>query len=303
MPSLDNARLALDGLSVGDAFGENFFHFPKDSLGQRIEQRELPAGQWRYTDDTNMALSIYCLLRKKGEIDQDTLAISFAAHYDPERRYGAGAGRLLRQIGTKAHWWREASHELFGGQGSFGNGAAMRVAPVGGYYAEDMEQVIAVATQTAEVTHAHPEGIAGGIAVAVAVAVACRLRGTPPPTRQDFIEMVLPYVPESEVKSGLRHARDIQSNQVAHAAQMLGNGLLISAQDTVPFCVWCAGAYLHNYEEALWQTASVFGDIDTNCAIVGGIVAPYVGPSGIPSEWIQCREPLPEWAIGSENIC
>lgn len=177
----------------------------------------------------------------------------------------------------------------------------MRVAPVGGYYADDIEKVVALATQTSEVTHAHPEGIAGGIAVAVASAVASRLRGSPPSTRQAFIEMVLPYVPESEVKSGLRRASEIQSNQVAHAAQMLGNGLLISAQDTVPFCLWCAGAYLNNYEEALWQTASVYGDIDTNCAIVGGIVASYVGQAGIPSEWIQHREPLPEWAVGAEG--
>ncbi len=301
MPLLENARLALEGLSVGDAFGDNFFHFPKDTLPQRIQQRELPDGLWRYTDDTNMALSIYCLLRKKAEIDQDTLAISFAAHYDPERKYGPGAGRLLRQIGTKAHWWREASHELYGGRGSYGNGAAMRVAPVGGYYADDLEQVISQAVNCSEVTHAHPEGIAGGIAVAVAAALAYRLRGTPPPTRQAFIEMILPHVPASEVKSGLRRAGDIQSDHVGHAAEMLGNGKMVSAQDTVPFCLWCAGEYLANFEEAMWQTASALGDMDTNCAIVGGIVALYVGQAGIPSAWIQHREPLPEWAVGTEK--
>ncbi|MBI5931112.1 MAG: ADP-ribosylglycohydrolase family protein [Chloroflexi bacterium] len=294
---IENARLALEGLSVGDAFGENFFRYDKESAALRIQHRDLPSGEWRYTDDTNMALSIYRVLCQKADIDQDALILSFAAHYNPARGYGAGAGRLLRQVGAGGHWWRDASYSLFEGQGSFGNGAAMRIAPIGGYFADDLEQVVTQATKSSEVTHAHPEGIAGGIAVAVAAAMAYRLRGTPPPTRSAFIEMILPYVPEGEVKSGLRQAQAIQSTHVDHAARMLGNGLLISAQDTVPFCLWCAGEYLGSFEEAMWQTVAAFGDIDTNCAIVGGIVALYVGQSGIPSEWIQRREPLPDWAI------
>jgi len=62
----------------------------------------------------------------------------------------------------------------------------------------------------------------------------------------------------------------------------------------VPFCVWVAGRYLDSYEDALWETVSVLGDMDTNCAIVGGIVAAHVGVAGIPDTWIDSREPLPE---------
>lgn len=297
MPSVVNARLALEGLSVGDAFGENFFRRDRTM----VARRELPDGQWRYTDDTNMALSIYHLLCQKGEIDQDALALGFAAHYDPLRGYGPGAGRLLRQIGAGGHWWQDAARSLFGGQGSYGNGAAMRIAPLGGFFADDLDRVVAQAIKSAEITHAHPEGIAGAVAIAVAVALAVRLRGTPPPTRESLIEMLLPCVPESEVKSGLRRARDLQSTQTSHATQMLGNGSAISAQDTVPFCIWCAGQHLADFEEALWQTASAFGDVDTNCAIVGGIVAAYVGQDGIPAEWICRREPLPNWAVGAQH--
>ena len=67
--------------------------------------------------------------------------------------------------------------------------------------------------------------------------------------------------------------------------------------DTVPFCLWCAGEQLDRYDEALWLTASAGGDIDTNCAIVGGIVANYVGEEGIPLNWRAGREPLPAWAL------
>ena len=56
--------------------------------------------------------------------------------------------------------------------------------------------------------------------------------------------------------------------------------------------------YAGDFVEAMWQTADASGDIDTNCAMVGGIVATYTGIEGIPADWIQAREPLPEWALG-----
>ncbi len=78
---------------------------------------------------------------------------------------------------------------------------------------------------------------------------------------------------------------------------MLCNGDLVSAQDTVPFALWCAAHHLDNYEEALWATVSGLGDRDTNCAIVGGIVVCYTGVEGIPVEWRAAREPLAEWHL------
>jgi ADP-ribosylglycohydrolase len=47
-----------------------------------------------------------------------------------------------------------------------------------------------------------------------------------------------------------------------------------------------------DFAEAMWTTASVGGDIDTNCAIVGGIVALSCGREGIPVEWLAAREAL-----------
>ncbi len=52
-----------------------------------------------------------------------------------------------------------------------GNGAAMRVAPIGAYFADDLDKVLYYAQASAEVTHAHIEGIVGAMAVAVASAL------------------------------------------------------------------------------------------------------------------------------------
>lgn len=60
----------------------------------------------------------------------------------------------------------------------------------------------------------------------------------------------------------------------------------------MPFCVWCAARHLDDYEAALWSTVSGYGDRDTTCAIVGGIVALSAGRESIPSSWLAAREPL-----------
>ena len=78
------------------------------------------------------------------------------------------------------------------------------------------------------------------------------------------------------------------------------NGTLVTAQDTVPFVLWCAAQHLDDYPEALWLTASGLGDVDTTCAMVGGIVASFTGMAGIPPEWQAQREPLPQWPFVGE---
>ena len=178
----------------------------------------------------------------------------------------------------------------------------MRVAPLGAYFADDYARAADEAARSAEVTHAHPEGIAGAIAVAVAAARAARgredgLTSTP----ETFLDDVLAHVPASAVRDGIEQARGIAPETAAeHVAIALGNGSFVSAQDTVPYTLWCAAHSLGSYEEALWTTVRGLGDRDTTCAIVGGIVACAMGMEAIPQEWRESREALPTWHLESQ---
>jgi ADP-ribosylglycohydrolase len=290
---LARARLSLEGLSTGDAIGMKYEIYSAQPLQAN---RILPPAPWRWTDDTNMALSIFSVLRQAGSIDQDQLARNFADHLEWGRGYGMGARKMIVAV-KEGMLWRRANKTVFG-EGSFGNGAAMRIAPLGAYFADDMPTLVENARLSSEITHAHPEGIAGGIAVAVAAAVAWQARGTPKPSRAEFISKILPHIPASEVKDGCVKARDLASEQtIEQIVAALGNGQKISAQDTVPLVVYMAGEYLDNYEEAIWNTLSAGGDADTTSAMVGGIVAVYPGEAGIPKAWLEHREPLPAWAF------
>ncbi len=301
---LDRMHTSLDGLSIGDAFGDRIFFdfrtFQADVFAMPLAQRPLPAGCWSYTDDTQMALSIVEVLTQYGEIDQDALARSFGHHFERGRGYGAAMYDLLPQL-RAGHSWRSAAPALFGGKGSFGNGAAMRVAPLGACFADDLPTVIEQAARSAEVTHTHPEATAGAIATAVAAAHAVqRYQTGSGPEGAAFLAQIIQSVSVSAVRDGLIAACAIPADtQIWEVVRALGNGSGVTAQDTVPYVLWCAAHRLDSYPEAIWLTASGLGDIDTTCAMVGGIVACATGKDGIPTDWLHRREPLASWAFAA----
>jgi ADP-ribosylglycohydrolase len=281
------ARKSLDGLSVGDAFGERFFG-PPDQVLQRIKSRTFPGGVLRYTDDTVMAISIVEVLERHGHIEQDELAGLFARRFkrDPMRGYGGTAFDILESI-SRGESWRAASGRAFHGKGSMGNGASMRAGPIGAYYHGKMRAAAENALRSAEITHAHNEGKAGAIAVAAA---ACHFASGGKET--GLFDAVLELVPESETKQGIiRAARLLGMTDSQTAARELGSGNRVLSQDTVPYCLWCAALPGGDFQDTLWTTVAGLGDRDTTCAIVGSIVSARRDIE-VPPDWLKAREPL-----------
>jgi ADP-ribosylglycohydrolase len=251
---------SLYGLALGDALGSQFFVPANHDF---LTDRHLPPDPWQWTDDAEMACSVFAVLDRHGHVDQGDLATSFAGHHDFDRGYGPGMNRLLRLV-RQGGAWRELAADLFDGQGSWGNGAAMRVAPLGAWFADDPAEAARQAALSAEVTHAHPEGVAGAVAVAVAAALAA---GPNSPAPRDFLDQVLGYLPPGRVHHGVWAARGLAHvPSAAIAVHELGNGRDTTAHDTVPFAPWAAARNLADYEQACWTTASTGGDVDTTCA-------------------------------------
>ncbi|HVV84386.1 MAG TPA: ADP-ribosylglycohydrolase family protein, partial [Kofleriaceae bacterium] len=138
-------------------------------------------------------------------------------------------------------------------------------------------------------THAHADGAAGAVAIAVAAAAVFageRDRGR-------ILAAVVDRTPPGRVRERLPLVERV-GDDVERAAELLGNGSQVMAADTVPFALWCALGSLDDYERALWSCCEAGGDVDTTCAMVGGIVAGAVGVAGIPVLWRAAREPLPD---------
>ncbi|WP_329379097.1 ADP-ribosylglycohydrolase family protein [Streptomyces sp. NBC_01351] len=297
---VDVARHSLEGLVLGDAFGQSWF-VRDAAAGERwLAGRVLRSGPWKWTDDAAMALVLYGHLTRHGEVRPGELAGDFAAEYarDPYRQYGASMHEVLERIGAGEDW-RTVTGEQFGGQGSWGNGAAMRVAPLGAWFHRDLGAVVEQARLSALATHAHPQAVAGAVAVAVAAALAAAGRGGAAPQRPGFLREVADLVPEGEVRDLVLVAAELPAGTtVREAAERLGSGWRISAPDTVPFALWCAAGQPDDLPEALWRTLEGWGDRDTTCAIVGGVVAARTGLAAVPAEWRASAEPLPLRAPG-----
>ena len=125
---IERARISLEGLTVGDNFGETFFigfagfNDKNMSLEELIANRELATTDWFWTDDSQMAFSVFNILKTFGEIDQYALAQSFADRYEVNRGYGSGMHQLLQRF-RLGEIWHKAAPTLFEGQGSWGNGS------------------------------------------------------------------------------------------------------------------------------------------------------------------------------------
>lgn len=292
---LARAWLALAGLSVGDGFGAHAnIRFARGAPARR----ELPPAPWRHTDDTAMACAVYEVLRDGGEADPRMLADAFVARYfrDRARGYSEATQDVLLALARGAPLADGAARPN-GGRGSFGNGGAMRVAPLGAYFAEmesaDYGRVVAEAARSAAVTHAHPEGVAGAIAVAVAAAWAARA-GHGVPNLPPMLDEVWEWTPPGAVRDRLAAARDLPPGTTPEgAAAELGSGS--AARQSVPFALWCAGRYSGTFVEAQWAALAGDGDRDTNCAMAGGVVA--LAHGRVPPAWLAAREPIDaaEW--------
>lgn len=290
---LQRAYTSLLGLSIGDAFGETFFGEESEIL-ERLQQQRVQPGTWEFTDDTVMGIAVYKQLAKNGVIIQNELAAEFARNYqlDINRGYGGTAHYILRTVAQGASW-QTVSQSVFDGMGSMGNGAAMRAGPIGAYFGPDVAAVVAQAQLSAEVTHANEEGICGAVAVALMASYASQHKDQA--TAPACFNFVLQHLPVSDTKAKIAKAATLSPIcDIRTATAILGNGTKLTAQDTVPFALWCAIHQRADFEAALWRAVNGLGDRDTICAIVGSIVSLSAPAATVPPQWLRQVEGVRE---------
>jgi ADP-ribosylglycohydrolase len=291
--NINYAKKSLLGLSIGDAFGDSFFG-ESEFIAEQIHKREIPpATKWEFTDDTVMAIAVVNNLEKFGEINQEELAKQFAANYqrDINRGYGGTAHKVLREIGEGGNW-KEISANVFDGQGSMGNGGAMRVGPLGAFFYDDEKKLIEQAEKSAEVTHFNHEAKVGAVAIALAANLALNLKlKNEIISAEEFIQKIYSALSDSDTKSKIGKSLHVSlSSRMETVTTILGNGTKLLAQDTVPFAIWCAAHHLYDFEKALWKAVAALGDKDTICAMVGSIVILSADEKTIPEEWVSSVE-------------
>lgn len=289
---IDRARGALLGTFVGDALGMPFEGLAPAAIAERLTMLDARLGRGTYTDDTEMAIALAESLLERGCIEARALGRAFADAHDPRRGYGAGTTEVLRLVRSGLHP-HDAAGSLFGGEGSQGNGAAMRVAPVAVRYADDRAALAKAARESARVTHAHP--LAVDAAAVQAAAIAAALRGEAP------LDAALAAATTAELKGRLTKAARLLDSELqpAEVAAALGNRP--TGHQSVPAAIYSAAAH-ESVEVAITFAVRCGGDTDTLGAMAGAVAAARTGASAIPSHWLDALEEGPKGRSHVERL-
>lgn len=293
-------RGCLMGVAVGDALGAPF----EGGVAVTPEAwRRVAEGdeRLRFTDDTHMTFGVAESLLANLGFDGEHMAETFVRDFDAEpwRGYGPGPPQVFARL-RKGAAWDEAGRSLFAGQGSFGNGAAMRVAPVGLFHMDDLDQVVDVARKAASITHSHELGMEGaaGQACAVALAVRSTLEDLDP---ESFIGSLLRHIAVAEMTAAIERVRIVLKDPRPEiVAREIGNG--IEALEAVPAALTAFLARPESFADAVAFAILLGGDTDTIGSMTGALSGAFLGEEAIPERWLDRVEGAPSMARVADGL-
>lgn len=285
----DTYRGALVGVAVGDGLGAPFEGRPGPVPADEIDEFAA-AGPLRTTDDTAMTIGVAESLLHRNGLDEDHLAATFAAAYarDPHRGYGAGAAALLNRI-VAGDDWRTAAAEQFDGQGSFGNGAAMRSAPIGLAAAGYPQQAAELARRAARVTHTHSQATEAAAAQAAAVSLLLTLPLGQTIDGPHLAATLSHLLDDTDLRQALATAAALARNATPHEIiQTLGTG--VAALEAVPAALCAFLRHQGSFPDTVLFAVSLGGDTDTIASMAAALAGAHLGRSAIPQSWIDRTE-------------
>ena len=284
MSELDRAQAILYGLALGDALGGpiEFLRMEKIAIIYGEDGIQEPPSPAVITDETQTSAAIAEALVEAGLEDLDHVMdaishnlIAWSNSAENTRAPGHTVTEAIRTLESGISW-REA-----GVAAAKGNGAAVRMAPIGFLYQDDPVRLRDVAHACGIATHAHPTSDAAAIAAAYLVKLA--LDGVPP---RDYVTEVLHFtdgISEEFDTTMLRVGHVIEWTDEFAAINHIGGGWV--ASEAVAMAVYCAMRYPDDYVGAVRRAVNIPGDSDSVGSITGGLVAARLGPSAIPPQW------------------
>ena len=281
-------RGGMVGSALGDAIGEvAFFHPTRESLCAHLEKLEI----YRYTDDTAMSIGIAESIVNTGCLDKQDLGKTFRENFtrEPWRGYASGPPNVFSMVEELGIAYGEAAQRLFGGSGSFGNGSAMRVVPVGLVF-HDSPDLYEMARVSAVVTHAHPLGIDGAAVQSKAVALAVQHDPEDAFASDAFVQDLLGFARTSEMRDKIREVGDLILGETPPSAAVQRLGLTVAVHESLPFALYSFLRHPKSFEDCLWCAILSGGDRDTMGAMACALSGAYLGIKAIPQSWIEKLE-------------
>lgn len=266
---------SLIGLAIGDSLGaQSEGCFAVEIIEDSIS---------RYTDDTAMMIGVAESLIECHGLNAEHMVKKFLENYEKEpwRGYGAGPPRIFRMIKQGAKWDKTLDKELYP-DGSFGNGSAMRVAPIGLLYQDDPNELREAAYKSSKITHSHPLAMEGAALEAYAIALALK-------EEEEFLDKLIGFTTNDVYQRKLECIRKLlpKKQNKREIVKELGNG--VEAFNSVPTAIY---SFLtsSSFEGSLIYAVGLGGDTDTIAAMCAAIAGAWWGVEKIPKRWREHLE-------------
>jgi poly(ADP-ribose) glycohydrolase ARH3 len=280
---------SLLGLACGDGLGAPFEGSTKVAR-TLLSQWAGTERRLRYTDDTALAIALTeHLCRNAGALNDDELVLDFARAWqrEPDRGYGSGPPAVFRTALVGGDW-RGLAQRLFGETGSFGNGGAMRTAPVA-FLPGAVSTRVLLARQQAAITHTNDLALDGAALQCAAVAISAdTANGVLDP--ESFLAQVKGHVQTPEFREALQglHIAVRRGWAPEEVAMHLGND--ISAVGSVPSALAAFLLRPDDVQEAVMFAIEMGGDTDTIAAMTGALAGARCGEGRLPPSWVRRLE-------------
>jgi len=275
----------LIGTAIGDALGMPFEMKRHDykplvewdgSYQDSDTFHKLKKGQ--VTDDTQFSCAVATILIRYGSYIPDYVAREFVTLYNSEHFRGMGntTRKALDNLVSGKRW----DESGMVGEDVTGNGTAMRAAPIGILYRNNLDSVIEAAQQDAMITHNAYEPEVGSMAVAVSTALLAS--GTSDKSR--LITMLLPHLPNSAVKQNIVVAQRMLKEAIPSSLALRLLGMRGYVVETVASAIYCF-VKGESFQESVVMAVKGGGDADTVAAISGALAGTYYGLERIPEQY------------------
>lgn len=282
------------GGAIGDAYGSGYENLVKEKESNNvyypfgIPQKITP--EWNITDDTQLTLATCEAIINNKSFNPSVFASKYLEYFKKKKITGIGASTLKSLIELEAGGdWR-----LVGRRGEFaaGNGAAMRIAPLGFFKEITKSQIRDICT----ITHYNDEAYAGALSVFLAIRfiVFNDWKGN-----ESLLDLIISELPDTRVRDRFIDIEKLNNDNNSVIA--LGNSGYVV--DSVPLAVYFANQVNElGFEIMLEKIVEAGGDTDTNASIAGQVAGAFLGIDSIPHSLLNKLKSLNDDYLWIDNV-
>jgi ADP-ribosylglycohydrolase len=292
--NLLNSKLSgvILGVIVGDLLGEQVESTQNPGLIRKFRSGA------KYTDDTEMTLITLQHLLSFKRIEPMILALEYAGNFTPSRKYGGNMIKTLKKIREYPELW-DSVYKEFLGDGSWGNGCLMRVAPIGLFCLnESYDTLRQYLNDCLLATHSHIEALECSIEYCLLLRefffnqkgeinadqlLSSIITRNSNQRLTDKVKLIKDKVVDSKAVDNYNSLfKFINTEVIEHG---------IRSSDTLAVVI---GVLAYNAKYKQWTNTQLLtiiisfgGDTDTNASILGALIGALSGIDWIDVDWFN----------------